>query len=268
VPVAELDVESEIYERLYGLPRREQHNGGPAEHPIVIVDGAIGAGTGAGETTESPVRPRSSGRRMGRTVPLGRELNRLGGEVLEAAAAAALWARNELPPTVDAASSAVRRRPVIAGAVAAAVIALPLAALLLSADGSSTAARARLATPLAPQAALGSAPAAAPRTAPRRSSPPPPTDTAAQASAGPVGGTATGTTAIQPRPSKARVLRHRTATRQPKRTAPRPPRPAPIRQPTSRERPPQRPTTGTTPVNPPAGTGPTNTTGGQPAPAD
>jgi hypothetical protein len=264
VPVPELDVESEIYERLYGMPRRERHNGGPAEHPIVIVDGAIGARTGAGEATENPIRSRSAGGRRGRLVPLGRELNRLGGEVLEAAAAAARWARNELPPTVDAASSAVRRRPVMAGAVAAAVIAVPLVALLLSAGGSSTAARARLATPLAPQAALGSAPPAAPRTARRRSSPPPPTDTAAEASAGPVGGTATGTTAIQRQPSKAHVLTRRIPTRQPKRTAPRRPRPAPIKQPTSRERPAQRPTTGTTP----AGTGPTNVTGGEPAPTN
>jgi hypothetical protein len=158
----------------------------------------------------------------------------------------------------------------MAGALAAAVIALPLVALLLSAGGSSTAARARLATPLVPQAALASAPPAAPRTARRHSSPPTPTptDTAAAASAGPVGGTATGTTAIQRQPSKAHVLTHRTATRQPKRTAPRRPRPAPIKQPTSRERPAQRPTTVTTPAKPPAGTGPTNTTGGQPAPTD
>ena len=61
--MAELDVESEIYERLYGLPRRERHNGEPAEHPIVIVDGAIRARPGAGEATESPIPPRSAGRR-------------------------------------------------------------------------------------------------------------------------------------------------------------------------------------------------------------
>jgi hypothetical protein len=267
VPVAELDVESEIYERLYGLPRRERHNGGPGDHPIVIVDGATRAGTGAGETDEGPVRPLGTGRRRGRTVPLGRELNRLGGEVLEAAAAAGRWARDELPPTVEAASSAVRRRPIIAGALAAALIAVPLMALLLSAGGSSRAARVRLAAPLPPQTALASAPPAVPRTA-RRRSPPPPTDTTAEASAGPAGVTGTGTTAIQRRPSKAHVLTHRTATRRPRRIAPRPARPAPIRRPTSHERPAQRPPTPTSPAAPPAATGPTNVTGGQPAPPD
>ena len=43
--MAELDVESEIYERLYGLPHRERHNGGPADRPIVIVDGGVRRGT-------------------------------------------------------------------------------------------------------------------------------------------------------------------------------------------------------------------------------
>jgi hypothetical protein len=269
VPVAELDVESEIYERLYGLPRRERHNGGPAERPIVIVDGGIRAGTGAGETNEGPVLPPSGGRRRGRTVPLGRELNRLGGEVLEAAAAGARWVRDELPPAVDGASSAVRRRPVMAAAVAAALITLALVALLLSAGARPTAVRMRLAaTPPQAQTALASAPPAAPQTARRRSSPPT-TDTAAEASAGPASGTGIGAAAIQHRPSKARVRTHRMPTRRPKRAAPRPARPAPIKKPTAHERPSHRPLT---PTTPPAATSPTapgpgpNVTGGQPAP--
>jgi hypothetical protein len=263
VPVAELDVESEIYERLYGPPRRERQDGGPAEHPIVIVDGAIRAGTGAGEANEGPVRPQSAGQRRGRTVPLGRELNRLGGEVLAAAAAAARWVRDELPPAVDAASSAVRRRPVVASAVAAALIAVPLVALLLSAGGSSKAARVRLAAPLPPQPALASAPPTTPRPARRRSAPQP-TDTAAEGSAGPASATGISTTATQRLPSKAHVLTRRTPTRRPTRTAPRPARPAPIRQPTAHGLP--APPTTTTPVTPPAGTTTPNGTGGQAAP--
>jgi hypothetical protein len=269
VPVAELDVESEIYERLYGLPRRERHNGGPEERPIVIVDGATRAGTGAGEANEGPVLSRSAGRRRGRTVALGHELNRLGGEVLEAAAAGAQWVRDELPPRVEVASAAVRRRPHIAGGLAAALVAVPLLALLVSANASPTAVRMRLApTPPQVQAALASAQPATPSTARRRSSPQP-TDTAAEASAGPASGTGMGAAAIQHRPSKAHVLTHRTRARRPKRTAPSPPSPAPIKRPTAHERPAHRPLT---PTTPPAATSPTtpgsgpNVTGGQPAP--
>jgi hypothetical protein len=263
--VAELDVESEIYERLYGLPRRERHNGGPAEHPIVIVDGATRAGTGTGEANEGPVASRSAGRRRGRTASLGRELNRLGGEVLEASATAARWVRHEFPHALAAASSAVRRRPGIAGGLAAALVAVSLLALLVSANASPTAVRMRLATtPPQAQAVLASAQPATPPAARRRSSPQP-TRTAAEASAGPASGTGMDTAAIQQRPSKAHVLTHRTPIRRPNRVAPRPPRPAPIKQPTSHERPAHRPLT---PTTPPAGTSPTNVTGGQPAPPD
>ncbi len=263
--MAELDVESEIYERLYGLPRRERHNGGAAEHPIVIVDGGTRAGTGMDEAHESPVRPRNAGRRRGRAVPVGRELNRLGGEVLEAAATAARWVRDELPPALDAASSAVRRRPDIAGGVAAALVAVPLLALLVSANASPTAVRTRLATtPPPPQAALASAQPATPPAA-RRRPPPQPTRAATEASAGPASGTGMDTAAIQHRRSKAQVLTRRTPNRPPKRIAPRPARPAPIKQPTSHERPSHLPPTTTAPTTPP-GTSPPNLTGGQPAP--
>jgi hypothetical protein len=266
VPVAELDVESEIYERLYGLPRRERHNGGPAEDPIVIVDGGIRAGKGIDDAHESPVRQQRAGRRRGRAVPVGRELNRLGGEVLEAAATAARWVRDELPPAVGAASSAVRRRPDIAGGVAAALVAVPLLALLVSVTASPTAVRMRLATTPPPRPALASARPATPPTGRRRSSPQR-TRTAAGAAASPTSATGIDTAAIQQRPSKAHVLTRRTPTRQPKRIALRPARPAPIKQPTSHERPAHSPPTTTAPTTPPAGTGPPNVTGGQPAPA-
>jgi hypothetical protein len=266
--VPELDVESEIYERLYGMPRRERHNGGPAERPIVIVDGRIRAGAGTEEAHAGPVRPQSAGRRRARTVPLGRELNRVGGEVLEAAAAATRWVRDELPPAIDRSRAAVRRRPVQAGVLAAALIAVPLLVLLVSANASPTAVRMRLATtPPSPQAALRSAQPATPPAGRRRASPQA-SRTAAEASAAPASATGMDTAAIQHRPSKAHVLTHRTPTRRPRRATPRPARPAPIKRPTAHERPAHRPPTGTTPATPPAGTGPTNVTGGQPAPPD
>jgi hypothetical protein len=43
LPVSEFDVESEIYESLYGVPRRERADVGPSDAPIVIVDGALGS---------------------------------------------------------------------------------------------------------------------------------------------------------------------------------------------------------------------------------
>jgi hypothetical protein len=42
LPVSEFDVESEIYESLYGVPRRERADVGPGRAPIVIVDGELG----------------------------------------------------------------------------------------------------------------------------------------------------------------------------------------------------------------------------------
>jgi len=270
VALPEPDVESEIYERLYGMPERARHNGAPQEHPIVIVDGATLVGTGADEAHEGPVWATPVRRRQGAAV-LAAALSAAVAEALAAAFAAgvagARWAVRELRPAIEGSSAAARRRPAIAGGLAAALIAVPLlVALLLSAGGSSHAARLRLA-PSSPRATLPSAPPATPPTVQRRS-PPQPTRTTTDATAGPTpaSATGTGTTALQHRSSKVQVRTRRTSNRRPNRVASRPRSPAPVRRPTSQERPAQAPPTTTTPTTP-SGSG-TNVTGGQAAPPD
>jgi hypothetical protein len=286
VAVTEPDVESEIYERLYGVPERARHNGAPQEHPIVIVDGATLAGTGADEAHEDPVWASPVRRRPGAAV-LAATLIAAIAEALAAAFAAAVaaarWAGKELRPAlaaglatarsagkelrpaIDGSAAAARRRPAVAGGLAAALLAVPLVALLLSAGGSSQAARARLAPP-SPHAALPSAQPVTPPAVQRRS-PPQPTRTTTDAPAAPVPASSTGTdtAALQHRSSKAHVLTRRTSNRRPNRVASRPPSPAPIKRSTAQERPAQPPTT-TTPTTP-SGSG-TNVTGGQAAPPD
>lgn len=267
--VTEPDVESEIYERLYGVPESARHNGVPREHPIVIVDGATLAGTGADEAPEAPVWASRARRRSGAAVlaaALVAAIAEAAAAAVAAALAAARSAGKELRPAIDGSAAAARRRPVIAGGLAAALLAVPLAALLLSAGGSSEAARARL-VPSSPRAALPSAPPQTPPTVQQRP-PPHPTRTTADASSVPAPASATGTNtaALQHRSSKAHVLTRRTSNRRPNRVAPRLPSPAPIRRPTSHERPAQQPPTDTTPTTP-SGSG-TNVTGGQAAPPD
>jgi hypothetical protein len=71
--VSELDVESEIYESLYGVPRRERTEVGPSGAPIVIVDGALGAAPPEMDTVVAvppslrgaTSRPRADRRRAG-----------------------------------------------------------------------------------------------------------------------------------------------------------------------------------------------------------
>ena len=265
--MTEPDVESEIYERLYGTPERARHNGAPQEHPIVIVDGATLAGTGADEAPEGPVWASRASRRPG-AAELAARLTAAVAEALAAAGAAALaaarWAGKELRPAIDRSAAAARRRPVITGGLAAALLAVPVLALLLSAGGSSQAARARLA-PQAPRAARPSTQPVTPATVHRRS-PAQPTHTTADAPSAPVPATATGrdTAALQHRSSKAHVLTRRTSNRRPTRVVSRPPSPAPIRRPTAHEAPARPSPTITTPTTP---SGPeTNVTGGQAAP--
>ena len=244
----EFDVESEIYESLYGVPRRERGEAGPGQGPIVIVDGALNVARREIDPAEAlPPRLR------------GAPSRRVDDRVLDGFAVAI---------------AALRGRPAPATLTAALVVVLALV-LLLAAAGRSGTVRMHLASPtsqsVAPEWAAGVRPA-----------PAPPSRVAAPATSASADATQTADAAGVDNPTSGSQrfsnlhprARHTSTPPRARRVVTRPsPPPPPIRQPAAHERPaPKRPATttpgtgtGTPPVH---GGGDPSVTGGQPAPTD
>jgi hypothetical protein len=242
--VPEPDVESEIYESLYGAPRRGRDEAGPGRDPIVIVDGALSAGPR--EMAVDGGTPPSL-----REAPSRRVADRLSDGLILGA-------------------DALRTRSA-AAALAAAVVVASALALLLPLAGSSGTVRVRLASPPLRAPSLGLAAGAGPTSTHPQTAPPVTTSASAGTGAAIVAGT---TDNAAPKPvSKAHPRARHTRTTH--RSAPvvrRSPPPVPIRRPTAHEQPaPKRPAV-TTPAPGAApsdqGGGAPNVTGGQPAPPD
>jgi hypothetical protein len=252
--VSEHDVETEVYERLYGHPHPDGRDG--VTQPLLIVDRPLGAG-GADDVAD-PIPRRDAARAIG--------------AALVAAGVKARQALGDLKPLVDASGAAVRRHSAIAGALAAALVAVPLLALLLASGGGSGAAHVRLLAP--PRVTVfTSSPSGTPRNEPRHVSPPT-TVSASGGSASLPSATSnqvTGAARLRPR-SPAHPLRQRRSIPRRARAHTSPPPPVPIRKPASQERPAHTSPPATTPTTPPPGTAPTtpdtSATGGQPAPSD
>jgi hypothetical protein len=270
--VPEPDVESEIYEHLYGLPRRDRRNGKSAESRIVIADRPLRPDAGDLEplaVAHAPVRrPRVP------HVDIG-HLAGAAGQLLAAAAAVARGAMGELRPVGDRALAAAWRHPAPATALVWALLAVPVVALLLPAGGAG-AVTTRL-RPGAPAHFAIPATTASPTPAPAAHKPaPPPTTTAdATASTAVPASQPTTTTPAQRRSNTTPF--HRRSTTPRRRTTVATPRPTPpIQRPTSQQAPSRRTGTGLTPSPPPrttpttpGGTGATpDPTGGQQAPGN
>jgi hypothetical protein len=285
VPISEYDVEDEVYERLYGAPRRDQRNGHAPREPIVISDRGVAPGSANGDGAPVPHPPVRRSRQAGMDISqftrdVTGTLARGLGALLAAALAGARWAMAGarrgaagLRPTADAAVVAARRHPAPASALVWAVIALPVLVALLAFTGTRSAT-----TRLHPAAPHFTIPATTPpQQRPARHAARPRVTTT-QSTSPPAAVTSTNshpsfTTPRQP-PKRSQPKRRTTTSRPRPRPAP-PPRRAPsIRQPTAHETPVRKPSSGVTPSptttpTTPGGTGTTPaSTGGQPAPGD
>jgi hypothetical protein len=245
--VPEFDVESEIYESLYGVPRRERGQAGPDQGPIVIVDGALSAAHGEIDPA-SAVPPSLRG-------------------------APSLRLADRLADGLAVATAALRSRPAPA-VITAALVVVPVLALLLAAAGRSGAARMHLTSPASQSAAPALAATVHPAAPPRRVAAPAASASAGATQTADAAGVDNPTSGSQRFSNLHPRARHTSTTHRPQRVVTQPPpTPPPIREPAAHERPaPKRPGT-TTPGSgkgtPPGhGVGDPSVTGGQPAPTD
>jgi hypothetical protein len=268
--VPQPDVESEIYEHLYGLPRRDRRNGEPTERKIVIADAPPAPDHGDLEplaVSHAPVRHTHAPH-----LDLG-HLVGAAGELLGAIAVRLRRATADLRPAGDAVIAAARRHPAPATALVWALLAAPVVALALPSGGAGAVstrlqpgAPAHFALPASPAPRV---PAPAPHRPPARR-----TTTAQETSTGAAVNPLPLTTAGTRRRSTSAPARRKPTTPRRHRTVTAPHRAPSVRRPSSNQEP--RPTSGVTPSPPqtttttpttPGGTGTTTApTGGQPAP--
>ncbi len=161
LPVPEFDVESEIYQSLYGAPRRERRESGPGRGRIVIVDGAL-------SVAPRDIAPAAAVPPSQREATSARPADRLADGLV-------------------AGIAALRDRPE-AMALIAALVVVPVLALVLASAGRSTTVRGHLAP--APSRLGGPAFAAAAPPAPASRHTAPRVTPSASASAVPASGAA------------------------------------------------------------------------------
>jgi hypothetical protein len=287
------DVETEVYERLYGLSRRDRHGEGTVRERVLIDDGDVPAPGGKDVAQRTPPAIRRARRGPGRAA-LGRQAATLAARGIERLAHAtrsseglvvagaargreafrrarpAMAATRErigqgirdVRPPVERSTAVLPYRRVVVSAVllrrrmvASAVLVVALIAVPLLALLLSSGQATRTGHPGVAASLPRSAPAWHPDATPR------PRHHSAPPHASPEAGSATPSATQETRVQRNRRpkrLSHRSLRRRPTRTHTSPPRPDPIRRPIPHTRP--LPPTG---AQPPAPTTPTPTgTGG------
>lgn len=283
--MSERDVETEVYERLYGLSHREQPGNGTSRGRVLIGDGDLPAAveTDGIDRALPPIRRATlaspwlaalgreaatlAAHGIGRLISVtrsgeglaltgasrGRETLRRARPALAATPARPRHGLDEAQPAVERSAAALPGRRVVALAVlAAALIAVSLLAVLLSSGGTTRLAHTRVvASP--PRAAPAWRAELTPR--PRRHHSAPPLVSPAPSSASLPANTVRATTRSRRHSPPHRLVRRR-PTRRTARTHPPAQRPPPIRRQPSQEGP-----VPPTPTEPPAAPTPTGTGG-------